>query len=144
MSQVKRNMIQVRLNDEQFSAFNKLKKKLDADNNADAIRKLIDDKQLISGSTQENLKQLVSKYDDLSVKLDSLMWDSRNLTNNMNQLAHAANAAKDADPSNVDTWNWIIVQLQNIFPSVKKLSNTTSDVNNWLKESRGTHGSVSV
>lgn len=144
MTQVKRNMVQVRLSDDQFSAFNKIKKQLNAENNADALRKLINDKQLINSSTQQDLQKMVTKYDDLSAKIDSLMWDSRNLTSNMNQLAHAANVAKDTDPSNIDTWNWIIEQLQNIFPSVEKLSTTASNVNNWLKESRGNHGSVSI
>lgn len=144
MTQVKRNMVQVRLSDDQFSAFNKIKKQVNAENNADALRKLITDKQLICGSTQQDLQKMVAKYDDLSAKVDGLMWDSRNLTSNMNQLAHAANVAKDTDPSNIDTWNWIIEQLQNIFPSVEKLSTTSSNVNNWLKESRGNHGSTSI
>lgn len=137
-------MVQVRLSDDQFSAFNKIKKQLNAENNADALRKLINDKQLINGSTQQDLQKMVTKYDDLSAKIDSLMWDSRNLTNNMNQIAHAANVAKDNDPSNSDTWNWIVVQLQKIFPAVEKLSNTSSTVNSWLKESRGNHGSISI
>lgn len=137
-------MVQVRLSDDQFSAFNKIKKQVNAENNADALRKLINDKQLINGSTHQNLQKMITKYDDLSAKIDSLMWDSRNLTTNMNQIAHAANVAKDTDPSDVDTWNWIIEQLQNIFPSVEKLSTTASNVNNWLKESRGNHGSVSI
>lgn len=144
MSNIKRNMIQVRLTDKQFADFNKLKKQLRASNNADVLRKLISDKQLINSTTQQNLQLLVTKYDDLSAKVDSLMWDSRNLTNNMNQLAHAANVAKDSDPSNADTWNWIVNQLQTMFTAVKKLNNTSSNVNVWLKESSGKHASACV
>lgn len=144
MKQVKRNMIQVRLTDEQFVAFSKLKKNMKAENNADTLRKLINDKQLTSGSTYQDLQKMVTQYDDLSAKIDSLMWDSRNMTNNLNQIARAANIAKDTDPTNADTWNWVIEQLQTIFPTVEKLSTTSSDVNTWLKESRGHHGRVSV
>lgn len=144
MSQVKRNMIQVRLSDDQLASFNKIKKSIHAENNADALRKLINDKQLINDSTQQDLQKMVTKYDDLNAKVDSLMWDSRNLTNNMNQLAHAANVAKDNDPTNTDTWNWIVNQLQAIFPAVKKLSSTSSDVKAWLNESRGHHGRTSI
>lgn len=142
--EVKRNLVQVRLTDSQLHQFNDVKQALHATNSADAIRKLISDKKLTSGTTQAALHDITTQYDDLTAKVDSLMWDSRNLTNNMNQIAHAANIAKDTDPSNADTWNWIVVQLQKMFPVVEKLSNSASATNAWLKESLGSHGRSSV
>lgn len=144
MTEVKRNLVQVRLTDSQLHQFNDVKQALHATNSANAIRKLISDKKLTSGTTQAALHDITTQYDDLTAKVDSLMWDSRNLTNNMNQIAHAANIAKDTDPSNADTWNWIVVQLQKMFPVVEKLSNSASATNAWLKESRGSHGRSSV
>lgn len=144
MSQVKRNMIQVRLSDNEFSDFNKIKKSLKAENNADALRKLIADKNLIGENTLQGIESMTTKYDDLTAKVDALMWDSRNLTNNMNQVAHAANVAKDSDPSNTTTWNWIIEQLQKMFNVIEQLSNSASETNAWLKESRASRGHSSV
>ena len=144
MVEVKRNLIQVRLTDSQLKEFNNVKRALHANNNADAIRELINDKELTSGTTQDVLHDISTQYNDLTAKIGALMWDSRNLTSNMNQIAHAANIAKDTDPSNADTWNWIVNQLQKMFPVVEKLSNSTSATNAWLKESRGSHGRSSV
>lgn len=144
MVEVKRNLVQVRLTDSQLHQFNNVKQSLHASNSADAIRKLISDKELTSNTTQEVLHDITTQYDDLTAKVDSLMWDSRNLTDNLNQLAHAANIARDNDPSNAETWDWIVVQLQKIFPVVEKLSNSASATNDWLKESRGSHGRSSV
>lgn len=144
MVDVKRNLIQVRLTDSQLKEFNNVKRALHANNNADAIRELINDKELTSGTTQDVLHDISTQYNDLTAKIGALMWDSRNLTSNMNQIAHAANIAKDTDPSNADTWNWIVNQLQKMFPVVEKLSNSTSATNAWLKESRGSRGRSSV
>ncbi|MQB89878.1 hypothetical protein DN444_08200 [Lactobacillus reuteri] len=144
MVEVKRNLIQVRLTDSQLKEFNNVKRALHANNNADAIRELINDKELTSGTTQDVLHDISTQYNDLTAKIGALMWDSRNLTSNMNQIAHAANIAKDTDPSNADTWNWIVNQLQKMFPVVEKLSNSTSATNAWLKESRGSRGRSSV
>ncbi len=144
MVEVKRNLIQVRLTDSQLKEFDNVKRALHADNNADAIRELINDKGLTSGTTQDALHDISTQYNDLTAKIGALMWDSRNLTSNMNQIAHAANIAKDTDPSNADTWNWIVNQLQKMFPVVEKLSSSASATNAWLKESRGSHGRSSV
>ena len=144
MVEVKRNLIQVRLTDSQLKEFNNVKRALHANNNADAIRELINDKELTSGTTQDVLHDISTQYNDLTAKIGALMWDSRNLTSNMNQIAHAANIAKDTDPSNADTWNWIVNQLQKMFPVVEKLSNSTSATNAWLKESRGSRGRSTV
>lgn len=144
MVEVKRNLIQVRLTDSQLKEFNNVKRALHANNNADAIRELINDKELTSGTTQDVLHDISTQYNDLTAKIGALMWDSHNLTSNMNQIAHAANIAKDTDPSNADTWNWIVNQLQKMFPVVEKLSNSTSATNAWLKESRGSRGRSSV
>lgn len=84
MPKVKRNLVQVRLTDDQLKQFDSVKQILHAENNSDAIRQLISDKKLTDGTTQEALTQAVNQYTDLSAKLDSLMWNSSNITNNVN------------------------------------------------------------
>ncbi|MDY4024957.1 MAG: hypothetical protein SOZ13_07705 [Enterococcus avium] len=144
MKQIKRNMIQVRLTDKQLEEFEKVKNKLNAKNNAAALRKLIEDKKLTSESTQGNITSLIDGYNDLSNKLDALMWDSRNIANSMNQIAHSTNVARKVDPANTETWNWVLKQLQSLFPPIKKMNSMVSELKKQIKESRDGHGSTDV
>ena len=141
MKQIKRNMIQVRLTDNQLEEFEKVKKKLKAKNNATDLRKLIEYKQLTSKNTQEKIASLIDKYKDLSNKLDALMWDSRNIANSMNQIAHSTNVAREVDPANTETWNWVLNQLQSLFPTIKRMDLTVSELKKQIKESRDGLGS---
>lgn len=141
MPEVKRNLIQVRLTDTQLKQFDSVKKNLHAENSADAIRQLINDKRLTDGTTQEALTQAVNQYTDLSAKLDSLMWNSSNITNNFNQIAHVLNAAAQADPGDVETWNWVLQQLQVIVTSNNQLKQLVDEVKRWLNKGRVIHGS---
>lgn len=144
MKQIKRNMIQVRLTDHQLEEFEKVKNTLNAKNNAVALRKLIEDKKLTSKTTQDVLSKHIDSYNDLSAKLDALMWDSRNIASNMNQIAHSTNIAKEVDPANTDTWNWVLNQLKSLFPSIQKMNLTVSELKQVIKESRDGHGSTDV
>lgn len=137
-------MIQVRLTDHQLEEFEKVKNTLNAKNNAVALRKLIEDKKLTSKTTQDVLSKHIDSYNDLSAKLDALMWDSRNIASNMNQIAHSTNIAKEVDPANTDTWNWVLNQLKSLFPSIQKMNLTVSELKQVIKESRDGHGSTDV
>ena len=140
---VKRNMVQVRLTDSQYNDFELLRKQLSAQNNAEALRKLIDDRKNIGTAGQTAIKQLQQTYDDLEAKLAGLMWDSSNITKNMNQIAHAVNIAKKTDPSNTQTWNWVVNAIQTEYKPIVKLSNLVDDTKKFIKESRGHYASCS-
>lgn len=144
MPKVKRNLVQVRLTDDQLKQFDSVKQILHAENNSDAIRQLISDKKLTDGTTQEALTQAANQYTDLSAKLDSLMWNSSNITNNVNQVAHVLNAAAQADPEDVDTWNWVMQQLQAIATNNNQLRQLVDEVKRWLNKGRVIHGSLNV
>lgn len=140
---VKRNMVQVRLTDSQYNDFELLRKQLSAQNNAEALRKLIDDRKNIGTAGQTAIKQLQQTYDDLEAKLAGLMWDSSNITKNMNQIAHAVNIAKKTDPSNTQTWNWVVNAIQTEYKPIVKLSNLVDNTKKFIKESREHYASCS-
>lgn len=140
---VKRNMVQVRLTDSQYNDFELLRKQLSAQNNAEALRKLIDDRKNIGTAGQTAIKQLQQTYDNLEAKLAGLMWDSSNITKNMNQIAHAVNIAKKTDPSNTQTWNWVVNAIQTEYKPIVKLSNLVDDTKKFIKESREHYASCS-
>lgn len=144
MPEVKRNLVQVRLTDNQLKQFDAIKKSLHAANNADTVRKLIIDKKLTNGTTQETLHKLVARYNDLSAQLDSLLWNSSNVTNNVNQVSHVLNIAAQEDPGDAETWNWVIQQLQLITSSINNLNKLANEAKRWLHESRVVHGNLNV
>lgn len=144
MPKVKRNLVQVRLTDDQLKQFDSVKQILHAENNSDAIRQLISDKKLTDGTTQEALNNAVAQYNDLSAKLDSLQWNSSNITNNVNQISHVLNAAAQNDPGDADTWEWVMQQLQTINMSISQLSQFVIETKHWLHESRVVHGNSNI
>lgn len=144
MSEIKRNLIQVRLTDSQLGQFAVVKKALHATNNADAVRKLIVDKKLTNGTTQEALRKSVSRYNDLSAQFDSLLWNSSNIASNVNQISHVLNIAAQEDPGDAETWNWIMQQLQLVTSSTNNLNKLVSGAKRWLHESRVVHGNPNV
>ena len=144
MSEIKRNLIQVRLTDSQLTQFDTVKKSLHAETSADAIRKLINDKELTSSTTQEALNNMLDQYNDLSAKLDSLLWNSSNITNNVNQVSHVLNEASQSDPEDADTWNWVMQQLQSIRQAVDSSSQLIGDAKNWLHKSSVVNGNSTI
>ncbi len=144
MTEAKRNLVQVRLTDSQLHQFNDVKRSLHTTNSADAIRKLISDKKLTSSTTQEALNSAVNQYNDLSAKLDSLLWNSSNITSNVNQASHVLNLAAQNDPEDADTWNWVMQQLQSIRQTADSLSQLVDDAKDWLHKSRVIHGNSNV
>ncbi|MDL2057465.1 hypothetical protein QQO16_05260 [Limosilactobacillus reuteri] len=139
---VKRNMVQVRLNDAEMKQFETVKLSLSEKTNAATLRELIRLAPLTEEQSQTQVKHLLKEYDDLDAKISALMWDSSNVTKNLNEIAHAANIAKNNDPTNEDTWNWIIQQLQQAFPTIQQLNQLCNETKSYLKKGLDEIGSA--
>lgn len=139
---IKRNVVQARLNDAELEQFVAVKSMLNAESNSEAFRKMIADEKLAaeqnsgkrlswsqlkqSPMSQANvdnkqLNKIVETYTDIQAHLESLDFAASNLTNNMNQVAKATNQAKQVDPANIRTWKWVIDALNKMFPAVQQL-----------------------
>ncbi|MDM8333673.1 hypothetical protein [Limosilactobacillus panis] len=130
----KRNMIQVRLSDDELRRFEVIRQGLKAKNNASALRQLIQLAPLVGKQPQAQVEHLLKIYDDLDAKAAALLWNSSNMTKNLNEIAHAANIAKNNDPANKTTWNWIIEQLKNMFPTIEQLNELGNETKDYLKK----------
>ena len=139
---VKRNMVQVRLNDAEMKQFEAVKLSLSEKTNAATLRELIRLAPLTEEQSQTQVKHLLKEYEDLNAKISALMWDSSNVTKNLNEIAHAANIAKNNDPTNEDTWNWIIQQLQQAFPTIQQLNQLCNETKSYLKKGLDEIGSA--
>lgn len=138
----KRNMVQVRLNDAEMKQFEAVKLSLSEKTNAATLRELIRLAPLTEEQSQTQVKHLLKEYDDLDAKISALMWDGSNVTKNLNEIAHAANIAKNNDPTNEDTWNWIIQQLQQVFPTIQQLNQLCNETKSYLKKGLDEIGSA--
>lgn len=138
----KRNMIQVRLSDAELKQFEAVKAGLNEKNNAGTLRKLIQLAPLVGKEPQAQVKHLLKQYDDLDAKASALLWNSSNATKSLNEIAHAANIAKNNDPANATTWNWIIQQLRQLFPTIKQLNQLGNETKDYLKKELDTVGSA--
>ncbi|MCC4482775.1 hypothetical protein [Limosilactobacillus reuteri] len=138
---LKRNMIQVRLSDKEFEQFEAIKESLKKKNNAATLREMIQLAPFVGKKTQAYVEKLSKVYNDLDAKADALIWNSSNVTKNLNEIAHAANIAKNNDPANETTWNWIIQQLQQIFPTINQLNQVGSETKEFIKKELDKDGS---
>lgn len=138
---LKRNMIQVRLSDKEFEQFEAIKESLKKKNNAATLREMIQLAPFVDKKTQAYVEKLSKVYNDLDAKADALIWNSSNVTKNLNEIAHAANIAKNNDPANETTWNWIIQQLQQIFPTINQLNQVGSETKEFIKKELDKDGS---
>ena len=138
---LKRNMIQVRLSDKEFEQFEAIKESLKKKNNAAALREMIQLAPFVGKKTQAYVEKLSKVYNDLDAKADALIWNSSNVTKNLNEIDHAANIAKNNDPANETTWNWIIQQLQQIFPTINQLNQVGSETKEFIKKELDKDGS---
>ena len=127
-------MIQVRLSDKEFEQFEAIKESLKKKNNAATLREMIQLAPFVGKKTQAYVEKLSKVYNDLDAKADALIWNSSNVTKNLNEIAHAANIAKNNDPANETTWNWIIQQLQQIFPTINQLNQVGSETKEFIKK----------
>ena len=134
-------MIQVRLSDKEFEQFEAIKESLKKKNNAATLREMIQLAPFVGKKTQAYVEKLSKVYNDLDAKADALIWNSSNVTKNLNEIAHAANIAKNNDPANETTWNWIIQQLQQIFPTINQLNQVGSETKEFIKQELDKDGS---
>ena len=134
-------MIQVRLSDKEFEQFEAIKESLKKKNNAATLREMIQLAPFVGKKTQAYVEKLSKVYNDLDAKADALIWNSSNVTKNLNEIAHAANIAKNNDPANETTWNWIIQQLQQIFPTINQLNQVGSETTEFIKKELDKDGS---
>lgn len=134
-------MIQVRLSDKEFEQFEAIKESLKKKNNAATLREMIQLAPFVGKKTQAYEEKLSKVYNDLDAKADALIWNSSNVTKNLNEIAHAANIAKNNDPANETTWNWIIQQLQQIFPTINQLNQVGSETKEFIKKELDKDGS---
>ena len=134
-------MIQVRLSDKEFEQFEAIKESLKKKNNAATLREMIQLAPFVGKKTQAYVEILSKVYNDLDAKADALIWNSSNVTKNLNEIAHAANIAKNNDPANETTWNWIIQQLQQIFPTINQLNQVGSETKEFIKKELDKDGS---
>ena len=134
-------MIQVRLSDKEFEQFEAIKESLKKKNNAATLREMIQPAPFVGKKTQAYVEKLSKVYNDLDAKADALIWNSSNVTKNLNEIAHAANIAKNNDPANETTWNWIIQQLQQIFPTINQLNQVGSETKEFIKKELDKDGS---
>ena len=138
---LKRNMIQVRLSDKEFEQFEAIKESLKKKNNAATLREMIQLAPFVGKKTQAYVEKLSKVYNDLDAKADALIWNSSNVTKNLNEIAHAANIAKNNDPANETTWHWIIQLLQQIFPTINQLNQVGSETKEFIKKELDKDGS---
>lgn len=134
-------MIQVRLSDKEFEQFEAIKESLKKKNNAATLREMIQLAPFVGKKTQAYVEKLSKVYNDLDAKADALIWNSSNVTKNLNEIAHATNIAKNNDPANETTWNWIIQQLQQIFPTINQLNQVGSETKEFIKKELDKDGS---
>lgn len=134
-------MIQVRLDDDEMKQFTQIKAVLGRANNASTLRYLIKLAPLVNKQSQAQITKLEGSFNDLEAKSSALLWDSSSLTKNINEIAHAANVALNNDPANEATWNWIVEQLQQIFPTVQQLNQAATDLQNQLRKEDVFNGS---
>ena len=134
-------MIQVRLSDKEFEQFEAIKESLKKKNNAATLREMIQLAPFVGKKTQDYVEKLSKVYNDLDAKADALIWNSSNVTKNLNEIAHAANIAKNNDPANETTWNWIIQQLQQIFQTINQLNQVGSETKEFIKKELDKDGS---
>lgn len=168
---VKRNVIQVRLSDDELKAFIDVKNRMNAPNNSEAVRTMIADERLVNVAANRvkkgdrsvaqflakawvdlgrsdlaqaalglqnnkgavNIQKIEAIYSDLQAQLSGLLYDATSMSNNLNQLAHAANLAKQDDPSDTDTWNWIIESLNKLLSVANNLQKATTDIRESIK-----------
>lgn len=170
-TKVKRNIIQVRLSDDELKAFIKVKNRMNAPNNSEAVRTMIADERLVNIAANRvkngdrsvaqflakawadlgrsdlaqaalglqnvngsaSIQKIETIYSDLQAQLSGLLYDATSMSNNINQLAHAANLAKQEDPSDPDTWNWIIDSLSQLLSVASNLQKATTDIRKSIK-----------
>lgn len=101
---------------------------------------------ITDSQAEKTLYDTKERLDDTSNLMESILAELKHLGTNINQVAHVLNAAKQEDPADEETWNWVNGELykNQRFISVVKNYIYDKQVNLGLKEKdSGTHVSRS-
>lgn len=77
----------------------------------------------------EIINQANQNFRMLNQILSGIIFQQNKIGTNLNQLAHDANQAAQVDPSNRDTWNWIINQLSTMKNEMSQLNIMVDKIN---------------
>ena len=86
------------------------------------------------------INKIQSSYNNIQAQLEGLLWSATNLTNNTNQIAHAANVALQNDPTDADVWNWVINEIQKLLPIADQLREKVSAIKIATKTTGNNNG----
>lgn len=87
----------------------------------------------VKGNDFEMLNDIKASFDDLDALVQGLLWESSNLSNNLNQVAHVTNIAAKEDPADVDTWQWVIDALNKLLSASNNLRKIGDEVHRYIK-----------
>ena len=91
----------------------------------------------VNGTDLNVLNNISDSFQDLDALVQGVLWNSSNLANSLNQIAHIVNAD---DPSDADTWEWVIDALNTIMPAVNDLRTSANEVRQFIRGD-GSHDS---
>lgn len=86
-----------------------------------------------NGNDFEVLTDIKVSFDDLDALVQGLLWEASNLSSNLNQVAHATNIAAKEDPTDVDTWQWVINALNQLLSVSENLRKIGNEVHRYIK-----------
>lgn len=124
----KNHMVQVRMNNKEFRKFWLVRRKLKAENNSAALRKLIELAATNNGESIEDSQQKQSLLEEVSASNQALLRQVTGIANNVNQVAHGVNALVAGDPDNEESWNWVVTNVQAIQRQLPALENLIVNV----------------
>ena len=87
----------------------------------------------VKGNDFEILNDIKASFDDLDALVQGLLWEASNLSSNLNQVAHATNIAAKEDPTDVDTWQWVINALNQLLSVSENLRKIGNEVHRYIK-----------
>lgn len=87
----------------------------------------------VNGNDSGLLNDIKSSFDDLDALVQGLLWEASNVSNSLNQVAHVANIANQEDPTDFETWQWIIDALNKLMGVSEHLRKAASEIHSYIK-----------
>lgn len=87
----------------------------------------------LKGNDGAVFDKISKNFSNLDDAVKGLLWSSANMTNNLNQVAHVVNIANQADPSDADTWQWVINALNSLLKASSQVQATAHLIQNYIK-----------
>lgn len=87
----------------------------------------------VNGNDFGMLNDIKTSFDDLDALVQGLLWEASNLSKNLNQVAHVTNIAAKEDPTDVDTWQWVIDALNKLLGVSDNLRKIGNEVHRYIK-----------